>query len=235
MWQRKSCVVGLCGMVGAFLVVSLSARAAEIALEAELANSIVEPMVANVPADVKAWGPDIDEPSRGKFVWAPGAPVTGGPNDGKGEMRFDVQIPEAGTYAIWGRVIAWDGNSDSFWVTFLPADPDENPQRTNNTQFRWSVAQGGTWHWDRINQWLDGGTFDRQWQLPAGKATLYIRTREDATMIDCLFITTNLAADEASVAPRLPTDADVALQMGKPTSVEPKGKLATTWGALRTR
>ena len=69
-----------------------------------------------------------------------------------------------------------------FWVTWQPADPDEDAQKTQNTEFRWGVAQGGVWHWDRINHWLDGGTFEREWKFKeAGETLLRIGVREDAT------------------------------------------------------
>ncbi len=209
----------------------------EIALEAELANKIEAPMAMGVPSDAKDnGGPEPDEPSNGEFIWAPGAPVAGGPNDGRGWAEFLIDIPEDGTYAIWGRVVAWDGNSDSFWVTWEPADPAENPQQTQNFDFRWATAQGPGWHWDRINQWLDAGTFDRQWELDKGETKLTIWTREDATMLDCLFITDNLAADSAGAAVREPTDEDRKLQKegGVKHAVDAAGKLSTKWGRIKS-
>ena len=175
----------LCGIVG------LSAEV-EIALEAELANEIVDPMIIT----------DDKLASDGKFIWMEGEPVAGG--GGVGHADFIVNIPEPGKYALWGHVIAWDGNSDSFWVVWQPADPDENAQATQNTEFRWGVAQGAAWHWDRINHWLDGGTFDREWKFDkAGETLLRIGVREDATMLDAIFVTTNVkatAADQATFA-----------------------------------
>jgi hypothetical protein len=208
---------------------ALSAIAVEFAFEAEDAT-IEAPMVVAVPSEAAAQGgPEPVNPSGGKFVWMPGPPVTGGGD--KGFMEFVVKIPANGTYAIWGRVVAWDGNSDSFWVTVSPADPDENPQATANTQYRWAVAQGNEWHWDRINQWLDGGTFEREWKLNAGEAKIKILTREDATMLDCIYITDNLSADEAEVKPKLPSEVPPP---SPGTTVEPHGKLAITWANVKT-
>ena len=205
----------LCGIVG------LSAEV-EIALEAELANEIVDPMIIT----------DDKLASDGKFIWMEGEPVAGG--GGVGHADFIVNIPEPGKYALWGHVIAWDGNSDSFWVVWQPADPDENAQATQNTEFRWGVAQGAAWHWDRINHWLDGGTFDREWKFDkVGETLLRIGVREDATMLDAIFVTTNLkatVADQANV--RLPTDKDRKIQV-EGLAVDAKGKAATTWGSLK--
>ena len=207
---------------------ALSTVAVELGGEAEDANTIEAPMVVATPSEAAGQGgPEPVDASGGKFVWSPGPPVTGGGDEGF--MEFVINIPAAGTYAIWGRVAAWDGNSDSYWVNWLPADADENSQETGNTEFRWGVAQGNEWHWDRINHWLDGGTFEREWELPAGETNLFIRTREDATMLDCIFITDNLSEDEAEVAPKLPTEGVDPLW----TAVEAHGKLATTWANMK--
>ena len=208
----------LCGIVG------LGAQV-EIALEAELAQEIVEPMVIDDGKHAKG-------ASDGKFIWMEGEPVAGG--GGAGHADFIFNIPEPGKYALWGHVIAWDGNSDSFWVTWEPADPKEDAQATQNTQFRWGVGQGAAWHWDRINHWLDGGTFDREWKFnKAGETLLRIAVREDATMLDAIFVTTNVkatVADQANV--RLPTDKDRKIQI-EGLAVDAKGKAATTWGSLK--
>ncbi len=211
----------------------MAAGEVEIVLEAELANEIKAPMVIGVPADAKAAGGIApNEPSNGAFVWAPGAPVTGG--GGNGYMRFIIDIPEADTYAIWGQVIGWDGNSDSLWVTWEPADPAENPQATGNTEYRWSTAQGGNWHWDRVNQWLNGGTFEREWEFEKGETILTIWSREDATMLDTLYITNDIAGGQANA--RLPDDDDRKLQ-GQGVvdqAVEAAGKLSITWGSVKS-
>ena len=214
---------------------TVNAADVEIALEAELASKIQAPMAVGVPSDAKdKGGPEPDEPSNGEFVWAPGAPVAGG--GGSGFVQFIIDIPEDGVYAAWGRVVAWDGNSDSFWATWEPADPAENPQQTQNFDFRWATAQGPGWHWDRINQWLVAGTFDREWELDEGETKLTIWSREDATMLDCLFITDNLAADFAGAGVREPTDEDRKLQKegGVKQAVDAAGKLSTSWGRIKS-
>jgi hypothetical protein len=208
------------------LMAGFALAAVEIGIEAEKADTIEAPMVVATPDEAAAQGgPKPNEPSGGKFIWMPGPPATGG--GGKGFAEFNLNIPKAGTYAIWGRVIAWDGNSDSFWVTVVPPDPaDQDPQQTGDTHYRWAVQQGNEWHWDKVNQWLDGGTFERKWDLPKGKVLLKIWTREDATMLDCLYITDNLSDDEAEVQPKLPSELA--------TAVEPHEKLSTTWARIKS-
>jgi hypothetical protein len=173
-------------------------------------------------------GPEPVDPSGGQFVWQPGPPLTGG--GGEGFVQFAFNMPEAGTYSIWGRVVTWDGNSDSYWITVVPPDPaDENPQETQDTTYRWSPAQGNEWHWDKIDQWLNGGTFDLEWEIPAGPVTLTLWSREDATMIDCIYITDNLDTDEANVAPKLPSEVDPL-----PSAVDSQDKLSTVWARMKS-
>ena len=210
----KTLVLSLFFIFGLLLTSGIS-YGYDRAIEAEMADAIEAPMI--VADDAAASG--------GQFIWMEGPPVTGG--GGEGWAEYKIHLPEAGTYALWGKVIAWDGNSDSFWVTWQPADPDEDAQQTQNTQFRWGVGQGEDWHWDRINHWLDGGTFEREWEMDAGETTLRIAVREDATMLDVIFITNNLSDDEAEVNPRDPGPEDLL------TPVEPQDKLATTWGKLK--
>ena len=67
-------------------------------------------------------------------------------------------------------------------------------------QFRWAVAGGAVWHWDRINAWLDGGKPEREWEFKQpSETTLRIAVR-DATMLDTLFITSNVKAKDPSAA-----------------------------------
>ena len=226
--------MGILAIASALLLNVAMAADVEIALEAELANTIHAPMAIGVPADaVDNNGPEPDEPSNGKFVWAPGAPVAGG--GGNGSVEFIVNLTESGTYAIWGRCVSWDGNSDSFWVTWEPADPAENPQNTQNTEFRWSTGSGAAWYWRRVNAWLNAGTVQREWEFEPGETKLTIWSREDATMLDCLYITNDIPGGEASA--RIPDDDDRKLQVEGVVgqAVGAAGKLSTMWGSIRSR
>ena len=208
-------VLGMLFIAGLLIMHGVS-YSYDFAIEAEKADTLEAPMVVAEDGDA----------SDGKYIWMEGPKATGGGDQGWAE--FKIHIPAEGTYALWGHVFVWDGNSDSFWVTWQPADPDEDAQVTKNTEYRWSIGIKNEWHWDRINHWLDGGTFDREWELPAGMSTLRIAVREDAAKIDVVFVTDNLSADAAEVNPRFPGPEDV-------TPVEPKEKLTTTWGKLKSQ
>ena len=227
----------IAAVAAAALCLGLTAHADQLALEAELSLEIEEPMVIAVPDEAQAeGGPKPDEPSNGKFVWRPGPPLVGG-GDHSGSVRFTIPIKEAGAYRIFGHVVAWDGNSDSFWFAVYQdgndeADKDLAPNATQDTNYRWSVAHGNTWHWDRVNHWLDGGTFERMWELEAGLVTIAIWNRESATMLDALYITN----DEQAGTGVLPTDEDRERQRNNfDLSVNPSGKLASAWASLKAR
>ena len=69
--------------------------------------------------------------------------------------------------------------------------------------------------------------------IKPGETLLRIAVREDATMLDALFATTNVKAtapDQANV--RLPTDKDRKIQI-EGLAVDAKGKATTTWGGLK--
>lgn len=213
--RYKALILGIFLIVG-LLIVNGVGYSYDRAFEAENPDTLEPPMV--VAEDAEA--------SDGKYVWVEGEPLTGGGDEGW--LEYIIDIPTAGTYALWGRVFVWDGNSDSFWVTWRPADPNEDAQVTGNTEFRWSIGTKNEWHWDRINHWLDSGTFDREWELPIGETILRIATREDAAKLDVIFVTDNLSADQADVNPRVPGPEDI-------TPVEPKEKLTTTWGRIKAQ
>ena len=219
---NKMFVLGILFIAGLLILHGIS-YSYDRAIEAEMANTVEAPMV--IADDAAASG--------GQYVWVEGEPASSD-RDHQGWVEFVINIPEAGTYALWGKVIAWDGNSDSFWVTWQPSDPDENPQQTQNTEYRWSTAHGNNWHWDRINHWLNAGTHDRVWEFDNPSETvLRIGGREDATKLDAIFVTSNVnAVDPTSANVRLPTDEDRELQV-EGLAVEAKGKVTTTWGSLK--
>ena len=204
--------VMLCGITYAY----------EMTIEAENADAIKAPMVvANDP-----------DASGGQFIWMEGPPRTEG--RGEGWAEYKLHIPAPGTYTLWGKVIASDPQSDSFWVTWQPADPDEDAHKTQNTQFRWGVAIGSEWHWDRINHWLDGGTFEREWMFEtAGETTLRIGVREDATMLDMIYITDNLSKNPAEVGlPDISVEHNVHLIYLRPRDRTSRPNIDTNLDAL---
>lgn len=110
--------------------------------------------------------------SGGQFVWVPqgtGKNLTspGGP----GAVTLSYNAP-AGTYALWARTIAPDGDSDSFFVlsdTVMVMNP-------------WHVSQSTNWRWSKVTNL----------ELNGGAHTLQFNHREDGTKLDSVILTTDL-------------------------------------------
>jgi len=115
--------------------------------------------------------------SGGQYVEVPNG---GGNNQndatfgGPGEVSFSINIPQAGTYALWARTIAPGGGSDSFYVT-----------RNNSTVLikEWSVPLSTTWQWNKV----------ANISYTAGAHTLQFRQREDGTQLDQVILTNDLS------------------------------------------
>jgi len=101
---------------------------------------------------------------------------------------YNFWIEESGDYVIWGRVIADTGGNNSFWVQI-----DEGEMK------RWAIALCTTWTWDQVNYWsgAEGTEFQPEidpvvFTLSRGWHKLWIKQREDGTMLDLILITDDL-------------------------------------------
>jgi hypothetical protein len=113
--------------------------------------------------------------SGGQFVTVPegsGNNYNDGTNGGPGQVSLSTNIPQGGTYALWARTIAPNGNSDSFYVT------------SSGTLIReWSIPDSTTWQWNKIAEVFVG----------AGTFNLEFRQREDGTQLDRIILTNDLS------------------------------------------
>ncbi|MBI5542507.1 MAG: BNR-4 repeat-containing protein [Deltaproteobacteria bacterium] len=134
-------------------------------LEAESAALIAPFMVAG---DAHA--------SAGQFV---SVPEGSGANSSvtSGVASFAFSVPRAARYYLWGREIAPDLNSDSFWVQV-----DSSPVQP------WSLARSRGWRWDRVNA-SSPPTEPLAFELVPGAHELKVIWREDGAQLDRLVIT----------------------------------------------
>jgi hypothetical protein len=105
-----------------------------------------------------------------------------------GSIRFIVNIPAAGTYVIWGRVLAPSSGSDSFYVS-VDGGPEDIYDTAEGT---WSSQ----WQWSRVNGRAGGAPLTlnpRTFALAPGAHTLTFRGREANTTLDKLIITSDQA------------------------------------------
>ncbi|MBO7683482.1 MAG: hypothetical protein J6T51_02010 [Kiritimatiellae bacterium] len=126
-----------------------------------------------------------DDPcaSGGKFVWLPGEP--GGRRSGRGAVSWQLDVHTAGTYHLWGRVMAPTPDDDSFFVSAYAGEYPRKNSRSG-TIFRPTVWPTGVtksqWQWR---------AFKTELTLPAGPVVLTLHSREDGTKIDRLLLTSD--------------------------------------------
>jgi len=110
--------------------------------------------------------------SSGTYILVPNG---GGSN---GYAAYTFQVTSAGNYVVWGRVLAPNGTSDSFYVAM-----------DGGAESIWDTAISTKWVWKKVSH--RGGADPAVYNLATGKHTLTIKQREDGTKIDCVVITMN--------------------------------------------
>lgn len=100
------------------------------------------------------------------------------PTGEKDRFRLEVTVDTAGTYSIYGRIIAPNGGDDSFWV------------RVNEgTWYRWNgLSVNSAWAWIRVYD-SDNSDTPVDFSFTAGVNTIDFAYREDGAWIDKIFIT----------------------------------------------
>jgi hypothetical protein len=90
---------------------------------------------------------------------------------GPGQVNLPINIPQAGTYALWARTIAPTGTSDSFYVT-----------RNGTVVSEWTVPASTAWKWNKI----------ANVSFATGLLNLAFRQREDGTRLDQIILSSDL-------------------------------------------
>lgn len=113
------------------------------------------------------------QPGNNSTTTAPGA---------TGQATYSFTVATAGTFKIWGRVIAPSGNDDSFWVKV-----------DSGAWIPWNnIARSTAWTWDEVHNSNAGDTL-MTYNLSAGSHTLTIAYREDGAKIDRILVTSDAA------------------------------------------
>lgn len=157
-----------------FLLLPFAAFSSTVILEAEKAVEVEAPMVLETPASSTS-ADVLHTPSCGAYLHIPekaGNP----PALEKGFARYEVEIPDAGGYYVWARVL-WEGEcSNSFTVQI-----DSNPPFIFGEDMTFNA-----WHWVKYPV----SRVAKPIQLSAGKHTVIFRNREDGVSIDQILLTT---------------------------------------------
>jgi hypothetical protein len=118
--------------------------------------------------------------SSGQYIWVPeGSGSNSNPGYG-GYAEYSFDVPVAGQYVLWGRVLSNSGSNDSFFVSL-----------DNSGYLIWDTLISGSWVWDRaINRDVADPAY---FNLTAGTHTLRIEQREDGAKVDRLLLTNDLS------------------------------------------
>ena len=129
-----------------------------IHLPAQQARDVQPPLML-------ATDPQLGDP----FLWAPtGAASSMQQAPAAGQAVFELRVPRAGSYSIWGRVVARSKGQDSFHVAL------------DGGQFRiWHTGVHSAWEWSRI----------RTVELKAGPHKLMLKHREPGTRLSAVLVT----------------------------------------------
>ncbi len=136
---------------------------------------VVEPSLVTVQLEAEEGelsSPMVSQNSAGAFG---GKYILG--EYGSGSASYTFTIQSAGNYKIWGRFIAPDGESDSFFVKMDEGGEDIWDMHPNSN----------IWNWNRVNGRDYGGV--KSYYLTAGTHTLVIRARESGAKLDKIIIT----------------------------------------------
>jgi len=112
-----------------------------------------------------------------------------------GSVSLTFYVPEEADYVIWGRVLAADSDSDSFFVSI-----DGGPEDIyDDAQNLWS----GQWQWTVVNGRNGGDPLTlnpRIFHLHEGAHVATFRMRDGGSALDKIFITDDMSA--------VPNDSD---------------------------
>jgi hypothetical protein len=167
--------------------------------EAE-SGSIVSPMA--VASDPSASG--------GRFIVSS--------TDDSGSATFAVDVPAAGEYVVWCRVLSPDNSTDSFYVSV-----------DGGTEDIYETAGGAwtnTWQWTAVSG-RNGGVNPRTFQISAGRHNLVFRGREQGTALDQILVT-----NDRSFVPGVNFTITTPNASISSITVNPPGSVTLTWPAV---
>ena len=135
--------------------------------------------------------------SGGRYIETPRGRASNDAPPTNGRASYPFTVTREGTYRVWGRVIAADTGSDSFWIRMDGGD-----------WVRWNeIEPGGSWHWDAVHD-ADGGNAVVDFALSAGAHTLEVAYREREARLDKLLVTDDLAYVPSGTGEPRPTSAE---------------------------
>ncbi|MFC1619479.1 PKD domain-containing protein, partial [Candidatus Neomarinimicrobiota bacterium] len=161
--------------------------------------AITEKDKASVKIWIEAEDGKIDAPMRilernsasgGQFIESFGNSTQVPPSQGYAVYTYNIHV--AGTYKIWGRVIADMADEDSFWIRM---DDGEWVMWEN-------IEVGCNWHWDEVHDYENNYEV-MKYELDAGLHTLTVTYCIDQTRLDKILITNDLEYVPTTLGPHI--------------------------------
>jgi hypothetical protein len=128
--------------------------------------------------------------SNGSFIEVEGGnnSLANVPAQGQACYVFSV-VDQPGNYKVWGRVMASNGDHDSFFVRM--SSRNEAGDWVDGAWLRWNdIKLGNSWHWDFVHDDVNEST-PILFPLVVGEHRLCLAYREDGTKLDSLLITSD--------------------------------------------
>jgi hypothetical protein len=147
---------------------------------------------------------DDDAASLGRYLTvASGFNSQSGAPAVEGVATYRFRVDQAGTYRVWGRVIAPTTGDDSFWVRMRKVGA------TSSTLVEWNgITPGAAWHWALVK--AEGAASAASFTLESSvDYELQVSYREDGTKLDLLVVTNDGSFNPLApptTAPPLPPD-----------------------------
>ena len=111
------------------------------------------------------------------------------PDDGQAVYRFTVA--DAGTYKVWGRVIAAMSDENAYWA-----------RMDDGRWVRWAdISLGCDWHWDEVHDHENKNQV-MEYSLTPGRHELAIAYLVDDVKLDKLLVTNDSAYEPTGKGPR---------------------------------
>ncbi len=116
--------------------------------------------------------------SGGRFIQPPSG-MTSMSQPGSALALYNVTIPNAGTYVIWGRIHSPDPLHNTFWIRV-----------DSGVWHLWRISTGDVWYWNAFHDNFDY-YHDLTFDLSAGPHQLFIASAVDGVGLDRLYFTSN--------------------------------------------
>jgi hypothetical protein len=146
-----------------------AAKAGEV-VQAEDAAFVIAPFQVDEAKDA----------AGGKFLWMPGKVGEAGPGSRVARAVWLVNVPEAGNYTLWGRVLAPTSSDDSFFVRV------EQNGRAALPRTAWHTGRHEAWEWAQVTS--EATRKPVTVPLRPGAALIEFACREDGTKLDALLL-----------------------------------------------